>query len=112
MASKPDSQLHASLVEAIAEFVRSDYAMRLCRYCDADPTGHGQIGGMFESVQLIDEIIDVKLTAPFTQKSDQLLDHLAEHLRYRVPQIKRMEYTINGGWGSTRTWILSSNHGE
>ena len=106
----PDTRLHESLVEALAEFVQSEYAMRLCRNCDAEPTRRGQIGGMFESVRLIDAMVDVKLTAPFMQKSDQLLDNLAEHLRHRVPQIKRMEYTINGGWGSTRTWILSSTH--
>ena len=51
--------------------------------------------------------LEVKLTPAFAQKSVQLLDRLAEHLRATVPHIvERLEYSINGGWGQTRTWVL------
>ena len=96
-----------AVVAALWEFVRSDYAMSLCRYCNADPAEWGQITGMFEAVRLLDGKLEVKLTAPFSQKSVQLLDRLAEHLRTNVSHlVKRLVYSINGGWGQTRTWVL------
>ena len=97
----------SAIITALSDFVRSNYAMQLFRYCNADPTDWGQISGMFEAIRLMDGKMNVKLTAPFSQKSSQLLDRLAEHLRTNVPHIvKRLEYSINGGWGQTRTWVL------
>ena len=92
---------------ALAEFVRSDYARSLCQYCNVNPSDHGRIEGVFESVWLLDGgKLDVKLRTPVQHRSEQLLGRLAAHLRARAPHIKQMQYSIGGGWGTTRTWYL------
>lgn len=110
MSSLPPRPEEAiELREILSEFACSEYVARICRYCSVNPADSGQISGVFESVELRNAKLDVKLTKPLTQKSDQLLGHLAEHLRARAPHIERLEYTIGGGWGTTRTWILRTD---
>ena len=92
---------------ALAEFVRSDYARSLCQYCNVNPSDHGRIEGVFESVWLLDGgKLDVKLRTPVQHRSEQLLGRLAAHLRARAPHIRQVQYEIGGGWGTTRTWYL------
>ena len=92
---------------ALAEFVRSDYARSLCQYCNVNPSDHGRIEGVFESVWLLDGgKLDIKLRTPVQHRSEQLLGRLAAHLRARAPHIRQMQYEIGGGWGTTRRWYL------
>ena len=104
--SSDDAATRDNLVRVLSGFVRSEYAVKLCRYVDANPADCGQISGMFESVRLVDGVLDVKLTRPFTHQAVPILDRLAEQLRAEAPHIMRLEYSINGGWGSTRTWVI------
>ena len=101
-----DKPLKEVVAQVLAEFVQSEYMLNMCRFCSVNPTECGQVAGTFESVRLVDTTLHVKLTVTYTQKSKQLLDRLAEHLRASVPQITRMQYSIGGSWGQTRTWVL------
>ena len=62
---------------------------------------------MFESLQRVDTKLVVKMKRSFEQRSVQLLDKLAKHLRARLPpgSIQRMEYVV-GSPPSTRTIII------
>ena len=94
---------------AFAEFVRTDYALTLCTYCNVNPPDRGQIRSIFPSVRLLGgQTLDVRLNAAITQKSEPLMDRLAKHLRARVPHIKRLQYQARrGSWGQLRTWYLN-----
>lgn len=99
--------LDETVALALAEFVRSDYARSLCRYCNVNPSESGRIEGVFESVWLLDGgKLEIKLRTPVQHRSEHLLGRLAAHLRARAPHIKQVQYEIGGGWGTTRTWYL------
>ena len=106
MANTQDVHIRDSVSKALAEFVQTDFVIQTAQYCQLNPAEYGKVSGVFEALRLVDTKLYIKLTIPFTQKSDALLDRLAEHLRARVPQLERLDYSINGGWGNTRTWIL------
>ena len=94
-----------SVALVLTEFVRSDYARQLFDYCNVQPTDYGQLGGMFESVQLVDTKLVIKLSRAVEQRSDKVLDRLAKHLRTRMPQIERLQYE-SGSPPTTRTIII------
>jgi len=95
------------LAVVLSEFVQSDYARECCNYCNIMPLDYGQVEGMFESLQRVDTKLVVKMKRSFEQRSVQLLDKLAKHLRARLPpgSIQRMEYVV-GSPPSTRIIII------
>lgn len=105
--TQSSTELHDGVTRALAQFVQSDYAHQLCRYCHVNPADYGTIGCIFTSVRLLDDAkLDVKLTMPVEHKSTQLLDRLATHLSTTVPGLSCLQYEIGGGWGTTKRWYL------
>ena len=107
-AESPQCQsVDEMLAVVLSEFVQSDYARECCNYCNIMPLDYGQVEGMFESLQRVDTKLVVKMKRSFEQRSVQLLDKLAKHLRARLPpgSIQRMEYVV-GSPPSTRIIII------
>ena len=102
------ARIEDGLARALVEFAKSAYAMELCRFCNVNPPEHGRVGGIFESLRMLNGgTLDVKLTMAVDHKHEELLGHLATHLRSKAPQhIERLQYEKAGGWGTTRTWII------
>ena len=102
--------LRDRVTRALTEFVQTDYAGTVCRYCNVNPAAIGQIGCIFESVKIIEDAkLDVKLHGPVEHKADQILNKLAAHLRATVPQLKRLQYEICGGWGTNDANVAAAS---
>ena len=80
-----------SVAVVLNTFVRSSYAKQLCDYCYVQPTDYFTVEGMFQTVKLIDNRIEIELKDAFKQRSKPLLDRLALYLKARVPGIVQMQ---------------------
>lgn len=104
---QPNAPNSSTITRALKEFVQSDYARQLCKYCNVNPPDHGTIQGLFVSVRLRGSTLDVKLTTAVEHKYEDLLERLATTLRANTPQgVDVLLYERNGSWGTTRTWRL------
>ena len=106
-AAAPDALDVNAVAHVLTEFCQSDYARQACQYCNIAPSEYGKIQGMFKSVRLDETRLVVKLHRSFEQRSAQLLDRLAKHLRARMPQLTRLIYEKSSP-PSVSTIILSS----
>ena len=52
-----------------------------CNYCNVNPVQYGQIWGMFETLQVEDGRLRVRLMSQFDQRGEKLMDGLKKHLR-------------------------------
>jgi hypothetical protein len=99
--------LDEALYGALAEFVGSDLARNLCKYCEVSPTEYGQIWGMFEDAGVTEQgILKIKLKRTFEQRSDKLLDLLAKQLRQLGPPHVRQIHYETGSPPSIRTIVI------
>ena len=80
-----------SVTIVFKEFVQSDYARQLCNRYNVQPTDYGQIQGMFDSVQLVDTKLVVRLSPTFDERNTALLDRLSRYLRVRIPQLNTLQ---------------------
>ena len=80
-----------SVALVLTEFVRSDYARQHFNRISADGTDYGQVGGMFEQVELVDsKLLVVKLKRAFNERNEAILDRLSRYFRVRIPRIKQI----------------------
>ena len=80
----------------LSEFVDSKYARSVCNHVQIQPTDFGQIDGMFDSVQVGEANVVVKLKRVFTNV-EGLMDRLAVYLRARIPHIKAINSVHRDG---------------
>ena len=86
-----NAQIDEDVAMVLAEFCQSSYARSICAYCNANPTDYGNIWGMFSSVVCNGDSLAVRLGSNFEQRSTQLLDKLARHLRARLPELRQLQ---------------------
>mmetsp|Transcript_10638 Transcript_10638/g.25562 ORF Transcript_10638/g.25562 Transcript_10638/m.25562 type:complete len:169 (+) Transcript_10638:122-628(+) len=81
----------------LTEFVQSTYARHVCNHHNVPPTDYGQIGGMFESVQIVKTTIVLQLKRAFDERNDALLERVTRYLRVKIPQISEIHVTHRDG---------------
>jgi len=86
-----------SVLLVLTEFVQSMYARQAFDYCNVEPSGYGQICGMFESVHLVDDALMVKVKQALLGRKTVLLDVLAKYLRARIPEMVQVEEVHRDG---------------
>ena len=79
-----------SVALVLTAFVRSEYARQVCNFRNVEPTEHGRIDGMFETVQLGDAKLVLRLKRVFDERNVHLLERLALYMRAKIPQIKQI----------------------
>ena len=87
--TQPPQALELSLdnvAQVLSEFVRSDYARQCFNHVNAQPTDYGQIDGMFESVELLNTRLNIKLRQSFGERNNALLERISLYLRARIPR--------------------------
>ena len=103
-AGEPNGLDRETVRRVLTEFINSDYGKRLCDDCRVQPMigSPNIVGAMFESAQITDARLVVKLKQVFEIRHERILEQLVPHLKARMPQLRMLQYE-NKSPPSTRT---------
>jgi len=95
-----------TIFQVLEEFAQSEYARKICEYCNVPPTDYGRARGMFEEVRVNDRTLVVKLRYQFEQRADRIFDQLKRYFRQRMGDQLRMLSYESKSPPSTKTYMI------